>query len=60
MIGDKYFDIKILKPIFVLEPEITSSETKTGTLRTGNLTERLPSGEGFDFSDDQEERNTGF
>ena len=60
MIGDKYFDIKILKPIFVLEPEVTSSEAKTGTLRTGNLTERLPSGEGFDFSDDQEERPTGF
>lgn len=61
MIGDKYFDIKILKPIFVPEPEeVTVTETKTGTLRTGSLTERLPSGEGFDFSDDTTERTTGF
>lgn len=61
MIGDKYFDIKILKPIFVPEPEeIVATETKTGTLRTGSLTERLPTGEGFDFSDDTTERKTGF
>ena len=60
MMGDKYFDIKILKPIFIPEPEDVTSEAGTGSLRTGNLTERLPT-EGFDYSDDATgERKTGF